>query len=86
MYSAICPPGEEGYGTVEQFFSAMLALPVVILFWIVGYLWKGKGWLRTINMDIDTGRREHDWEEIAQYKARVAAMPLWRRLIWKWFV
>lgn len=65
---------------------AMLALPVVLLFWVVGYFWKRSGWLRTVDMDVNTGRREHDWEEINKYKARVAAMPLWRRYVWKWFV
>ncbi|KAJ4394839.1 Amino-acid permease inda1 [Gnomoniopsis smithogilvyi] len=86
MFSAICPPGQEGYGTAEDFFMAMLALPVVLVFWVVGYFWKRSGWLRTVDMDVDTGRRQHDWDEINRYKARVAAMPAWRRLIWKWFV
>lgn len=58
----MCPPGVEGYGSAEDFFSAMLALPVVIVFWVIGYFWKGKGWLRTVDMDVDTGRREHDWK------------------------
>lgn len=65
---------------------AMLALPVVIVFWIIGYLWKGKGWLRTVDMDVDTGRREHNWDEINAYKAEIAAMPLWRRIFYKWFI
>ncbi|KAH8788145.1 amino-acid permease inda1 [Diaporthe sp. PMI_573] len=86
FYSAICPPGKSGVGTAEEFFMAMLALPVVIVFWICGYFWKKEGWLRTAQMDVDTGRREHDWDYINAYKARVAAFPLWRRLIYKWFV
>jgi amino acid transporter len=68
-------------GTAESFFKSYLALPVVILFWIVGFLWKRQGWLRTTNIDVDTGRREHDWDTINAYRERVKAMPKWRRAI-----
>lgn len=58
-----------------------LALPCVMLFWVVGYFWKRTGWLRTHQMDVDTGRRELDWEEINAYRAKVAAWPAWRRIL-----
>lgn len=52
-----------------------------MLFWLVGYLWKRTGWLRTHQIDVDTGRREHDWEEINAYRQQVASWPAWRRIL-----
>lgn len=51
--------------SAESFFQAYLAAPVVLVFWAGGYIWKRKGWLRTAQMDVDTGRRFVDpaWEE-----------------------
>jgi amino acid transporter len=61
----------------------MLALPCVLVFWIVGYAWKGRkmGWMTLAKIDVDAGRREVDWERINAYKAHVAAKPMWRRAI-----
>lgn len=64
----------------------MLALPVVIVFWIAGYFWKGEGWLRTAQMDVDSGRREHNWDEINKERARIAAMPVVKRLLHTCFI
>ncbi|KAF5006659.1 hypothetical protein FDECE_6993 [Fusarium decemcellulare] len=84
FYVAItAPPGESGMGTVEGFFMSYLALPVVIFFWIVGYLWKREGWLSVDKIDVDTGRREHDWEEINKFRAELATWPAWRRFLHK---
>lgn len=60
-----------------------LAAPVVLFFWAIGYLWKRAGWLRTSQMDVDTGRRELDWEAINAYRAHVATWPAWRRFLSK---
>jgi amino acid transporter len=65
----------------EGFFKAYLALPVVLFFWAAGYLWKRTGWLRTSQIDVDTGRRPIDWEAIHATRAEVAAYPAWRRII-----
>ncbi|KND94221.1 Amino-acid permease inda1 [Tolypocladium ophioglossoides CBS 100239] len=82
FYTAIAaPPGQSGVGSAEDFFKQYLAFPVVILFWIVGYAWKREGWLRTEQMDVDTGRRELDWDEIRAYRAQVASWPAWRRVL-----
>ena len=51
------------------------------MFWIGGYFWKRSGWLRTAQMDVNTNRRVVDWERINGEKARVAAMPAWRRIM-----
>jgi amino acid transporter len=60
-----------------------LALPVVLFFWVVGYFWKRSGWLRTHQMDVDTGRRELDWDAINKYRAEVATWPTWKRALHK---
>lgn len=57
-----------------------------MFFWACGFAWKRKGWLRTRDIDVDIGRRELDWDEINAYRAEVAAMPGWRRLLHKVFV
>lgn len=71
----------DGFGTVQGFFEQYLAFPVVLVFWLIGYLWKRTGWLKLSQIDVDTGRRELDWEEINAYKAKVAASPFWKRVL-----
>ncbi len=85
LYVAICPVGG-GYNDVKGFFMSYLALPVVIVFWIGGFLWKRTGWLRTDQIDLDTGRRELDWDAINEYRVKLAAMPAWRRIVHTMFV
>ncbi|KAF9885841.1 hypothetical protein FE257_012313 [Aspergillus nanangensis] len=80
FYVAIAPPGPDGgLNDAEGFFKTYLALPVVIFFWICGFAWKRAGWLRTHQIDVDTGRREVDWPVIHAERQRLAAMPAWRR-------
>lgn len=67
------------------FFEAYLTVPVILVFWVIGYFWKREGWLRTHQMDVDTGRRELDWDEINRYKAEVATWPTWKRLYNRFF-
>jgi amino acid transporter len=78
LYTAISPLGEK-LGDAEGFFKSYLALPVVMLFWVIGFLWKRKAWLRTADMDVDTGRRELDWDYINSERANYANMPMWRK-------
>jgi len=81
FYTALAaPPGHPGVGTAENFFKQFLAAPVVICFWAFGYLWKRTSWLRTKDMDINTNRREIDWDEISRYRTEVASWPPWRRV------
>lgn len=77
FYVAIWPLGG-GVNSAEGFFQVMLALPVVLVFWIVGYVWKGRhmGLLTLDKIDVDAGRREVDWEGINGYKAHIASKPL----------
>lgn len=84
FYTAIAAPvGESGLNTVEGFFQGELAFFCVIVFWIIGFAWKRTGWLRTHQMDVDTGRRELDWDAINAYRAEVASWPAWRRFFHK---
>lgn len=61
FYMAVSPIGAR-IGTVEGFSKSYLALPVVLFFWALGFLWKLEGWLKTSQIDVDTERREIDWE------------------------
>ncbi|CAG8982008.1 hypothetical protein HYALB_00004877 [Hymenoscyphus albidus] len=80
FYTALYPIGNEGQiGTAEDFFKSYLALPVVMLFFVAGWIWKKPGWLRTKDMDVDAGRRVVDWDRINAHKALVASYPWWRR-------
>ncbi|KAK8070055.1 amino-acid permease inda1 [Apiospora phragmitis] len=60
-YVAISPVGED-LNTATGFFQAMLALFVVLFSWAVGYIWKRPKFLSLDDVDLDTGRREIDWE------------------------
>jgi amino acid transporter len=63
-----------------------LALPVVIVFWIGGFIWKRTGWLRTDQIDVDTGRRELDWDVINADRAKLAAMSPVKRAFHRMFI
>ncbi|KAL5363220.1 amino acid permease/ SLC12A domain-containing protein [Aspergillus floccosus] len=80
FFVAIARP-KGGINDAEGFFQTYLALPVVLFFWVCGFLWKRAGWLRTEQIDVDSGRREIDWEPIHAERERLAAMPAWRRLL-----
>ncbi|KAF1929578.1 amino-acid permease inda1 [Didymella exigua CBS 183.55] len=79
FYTAVSPIGKS-VGTAEDFFSSYLALFVVAVFWAGGYFWKRTGWLRTAQMDVDTGRRELDWDLINREREEIKTWPAWKRL------
>jgi amino acid transporter len=84
FYTALFPIGASK-PSAEIFFKNYLALPVVMLFWAAGYAWKRKGWLKTSEIDIDTGRREVDWDTINAYREKVAAKGFFGRLYYALF-
>ncbi|KAH7072678.1 amino acid permease/ SLC12A domain-containing protein [Paraphoma chrysanthemicola] len=84
FYTAISPIGKR-LGTASDFFQSYLALFVVASFWVCGYFWKREGWLRTAQMDVDTGRRELDWDLINAERAEIATWPAWKRLFHRMF-
>jgi len=80
LYTSISPIGQD-LNTAEGFFQSYLAIFVVAVFWVIGYAWKRTGWLKLSEIDVDTGRRQLDMQLIADYRAHVAAMPTWRRIM-----
>ncbi|PBP15959.1 hypothetical protein BUE80_DR013307 [Diplocarpon rosae] len=86
FFVAIAPPGNnDELNDVEGFFAAFLTIPVVLVFWAVGFAWKRTPWLRTKDMDVDTGRRELDWPAIHAFREEVQTWPAWKRVLHKVF-
>ncbi|KAF5850381.1 hypothetical protein GGP41_002659 [Bipolaris sorokiniana] len=88
FYTAVSPlnlPAGKKTGTASEFFEAYLAIFVVGAFWVAGYFWKREGWLRTAQMDVDTGRRELDWDLINKERAEIASWPAWKRFLHRIF-
>jgi len=83
FYIAVWPLGySEVENRAEAFFLSYLAAPIVIAFWIAGYLWKRTLPRRASEIDLDTGRKT--WltvEEMRAYRAERATAPLWRRVV-----
>jgi len=84
FYTAISPIGKR-IGTAEDFFSAYLSVFVVALFWVCGYFWKREGWLTISQMDVDTGRRELDWDLINREREEMKTWPAWKRTLNRMF-
>lgn len=80
-----------GYGDmsasalVENFFSAYLAAPIVIAFYIPYKLWYRTPFIKTHEMDLNTGRRDLDIRElIEEERAEQATWPAWKKF-YHWF-
>lgn len=86
FYVAVFPigggPGPSGANTAEGFFRDYLAFFVVGFFWICGYLWKRTGWLKMDQIDVDSGRREIDWDAHNAAIERRRTAPAWKRVIY----
>ncbi|KAK8927043.1 Amino-acid permease inda1 [Metarhizium anisopliae] len=85
FFTALAPPGKDGLNTAEGFFKSYLAFPILIAFWAGGFVWKRTGWLRLDQIDVDTGRRELDWDQIRDYQAEIQSWPSWRRALHRVF-
>ena len=85
-----------GYGDMtpgeiaNSFFEVYLSFPIVLGCYVGHKIYK-KNWklfIRAKDMDIDTGRRETDFDqlkaEIAQERAEYSALPLYKRFITSW--
>ena len=79
FYIAVWPVGYgemTGGDLAENFFQAYLAAPVMIFFYVLGYLiWRRKP-QKASEIDLDTGRKS--WltvEEMRQYRAERALAP-----------
>jgi len=88
FWVAAWPLGEKP--NASTFFQSYLAMPVVLAFYIFHKIWR-KNWclyVKLADMDLDTGRAEHDLEllkvEIAEEKAFVASKPFYYRAYRFW--
>ncbi|KAK3616946.1 Amino-acid permease inda1 [Elasticomyces elasticus] len=75
FYTAVKPM------SAYAFFQSYLAAPVVIFFYIVGYIWKRKAWIKTSQIDVDSGRREVDFEHAEELRVKMEHWPAWRRVL-----
>jgi amino acid transporter len=82
FYIAIFPIGASP--SAEAFFEAYLAAPILILFYVFWKIWKKTPFMRPSTIDLVTGRRLLDTQElIAEEKAERKAWPAWKRIYFK---
>lgn len=67
--------------TAYAFFNSYLALFVVLLFWAIGYAWKRQGPLKLSQIDVDSGRRELDYEAFEKLREQRQNWSAWRRFL-----
>ncbi|VEU21050.1 DEKNAAC101947 [Brettanomyces naardenensis] len=88
FWVALFPLG--GSPNAEAFFEAYLTVPVLIVFYVFYLAWKRDftWFIKTDDIDIDTGRRELDLElvkqEVAEEKAYIASKPFYYRAYRFW--
>lgn len=72
-------------GKVENFFSAYLAFPVMLAFYIPYKIWYRTPFIRSYNMDLHTGIRELNIEQlIEEEREERRHWPKWKR-VYKFF-
>ncbi|KAK5628168.1 hypothetical protein RRF57_003883 [Xylaria bambusicola] len=65
----------------KSFFLVYLAAPVVIIFFVGHYLWHRTSYIRVVDMDVDTGRRDFNLPIlIAQEREEKRSWPKWKKL------
>ncbi|KAK5680251.1 Amino-acid permease inda1 [Elasticomyces elasticus] len=79
FYTAVKPM------SAYAFFQSYLAAPVVIFFYIIGYIWKRQAWIKTSQIDVDSGRRVVDFEHAEKMRVKMEHWPAWRRVLDKVF-
>jgi amino acid transporter len=79
FYIAVFPIGHPS--SAEAFFQAYLAAPIVILFYVVWKIWKRTPFMRPSTIDLVSGRRLLDTQElIDEERAERATWPVWKRV------
>lgn len=69
-------PGE----VATTFFKTFLALPVVMVCYLIGFLWKRTTPQKAHEIDLDTGRKcWYTVEQMREYRAELAAQPWHKR-------
>jgi amino acid transporter len=66
---------------VVAFFKSYLAVFIVISFYVIGYIWKRKAWIRISDIDVDSGRREVNYAELERVLNERRSWPVWRRVL-----
>ncbi|KAL1968504.1 hypothetical protein VTN77DRAFT_1714 [Rasamsonia byssochlamydoides] len=88
FWVAFAPVGyasESARDLVENFFSAYLAAPIIIAFYIYYKIWKRTPFIRAKDMDLNTGRRDLDVQHlIEEERAEQATWPTWKK-VYKFF-
>ncbi|CAF0934661.1 unnamed protein product [Adineta ricciae] len=65
----------------EEFFQAYIAVPFILVFYIVWKVWKKTPFMRPSTIDLDTGRRQIDTQQlIDEERAERMAWPRWKRI------
>lgn len=88
FYIALFPIGEEP--NAEAFFEGMLSIPVLIVFIVFYIFWKRDSffYIKTRDIDIDTGRRNYDLGHLKQVileeKAHIRSKPFYYRIYKFW--
>ncbi|KAG9039810.1 hypothetical protein FRB95_007237 [Tulasnella sp. JGI-2019a] len=78
FYTALFPV--EGKGNVQDFFKSYLGLPVVIIMYVAGYLWKHDMMKAPKDIDLVSGRKVWDTpEQLNAERAHKAAKPWYVR-------
>ena len=80
FYTAATPAGGVP-NSVERILQNILTIPVVAVFWVIGFVWKRSAWVPMDKVDLDTRLRQHNWYEINAYRAKINAYPAWKRFI-----
>jgi amino acid transporter len=79
FYIAIFPVGASP--SAKAFFEAYLAAPIVILFYVVWKIWKRPPFMRPSTIDLKSGRRLLDTQElIDEERAERMNWPVWKRI------
>ncbi|EWC44307.1 amino-acid permease inda1 [Drechslerella stenobrocha 248] len=83
FFVALFPPNnDDKLNTAEGFFKQFLAFFITLLFWVVGYFWKGGGLIPLGEIDLDGGRKEVDWEAHHAEMDRRRNAPAWKRVLY----
>lgn len=79
FYIAIFPIGASP--SAEAFFQAYLAAPILVIFYVVWKIWKKTPFMRPSTIDLVTGRRLLDTQQIIdEERIKRAAWPLWKKI------
>jgi amino acid transporter len=79
FYIAVFPIGASP--SAEAFFQAYLAAPILIVFYVFWKVWKRTPFRRPTTIDLVTGRRLLDTQQlIDEERAERAAWPVWKRI------